>query len=344
MRVTYRGRVVLWVALWAALGLAARTVRAQTPAPVVVRVAPASLQLAAGQIVDVAVEVVDVQELYAFDVTVVFDGQVVEVVDADPNVAGVQMSQGLFLDPGFAVINAADNAAGRAHLVMTQLNPSVAKSGTGALIVLRLRGKEAGRSTALALPEPMLARRDGGMIAATGVAGRVEVVSAAVPASTPMPTQGAGTPMAALTPEPTSVPATATSVPTAGLPTFTSIPVPPTVGAVASATARVVPSHTPVAAASPVVMATATAGPASATSPSVVSATPTSRPSSTVAAVPSATAVTAATVGIQAPSPEASAASGAGRTGSSVLFVAGLVLASALVAALWLRSRRAASG
>ena len=226
--------------------------QAQTPAvPVVVRMAPAFVQAPEGGTTDVAVEVVDVEALYGFDVTVSFDPQVVEVVDADPSLPGVQVTQGLFLDPGFAVVNEADNTGGTVHFVMTQLNPSEAKNGTGTLIVIKLLGMQAGSASTLGLPAVQLARRDGFMIPAEGVPGQIEVVAAGGPTSTPMPTQGAGTPMATTTPEPTLPPATATAY------AATATSVMSTVTALAATASALPPaSSTPVAAGSP----SATAG------------------------------------------------------------------------------------
>ena len=68
--------------------------------------------------------------LIRLDLALTFDPNVVEVVDADPNQAGVQAALGTFLDSGFVVLNAADNVTGTLRFAMTQLNPSQPKSGT----------------------------------------------------------------------------------------------------------------------------------------------------------------------------------------------------------------------
>ena len=230
-----RRNLALGIALLA-IGLMPWPAQAQTPTPVEVRIVPPVVKVAAGEKVDVAVEVVQVQELYGFDVAVAFDPQVLEVVDADTDQAGVQVAQGLFLDPGFTVINSADNAAGGLHFVMTQLNPSEPKSGTGALIVVTFVGKAPGQSSVLSVVNPQLSRRDGFLMPTVATAGQIEVVSRAGPTHTPMPAQGAGTPMAEITPEPTvpqptALPATATAVPSSptAAPTATTVPSPPPV-------------------------------------------------------------------------------------------------------------------
>ena len=203
--------------------LAISPARAQTTPAVTVRVAPAAVEVPAGQPTDVAVEVVDVQDLYGFDLALTFDPNAVEIMDADPSQTGVQMALGTFLDPGFVVLNSADNARGTLRFAMTQLNPSSPKSGTGTLIVIRLRGKQVSSSTPLTLTNAQLAMRDGGSLLTHLISGQVSVVAmGSAPTSTPIPTQGSGTPMMTFTPP--SLPAmaaTATS-PAATSPAATS--------------------------------------------------------------------------------------------------------------------------
>ena len=345
MRLVKRTALAAWMAALIALTLGILPGQAQVP--VVVRIFPASAQVAAGGTVDVAVEVVDVQELYGFDVTVTFDPQVVEVVDADSSTPGIQVSQGVFLDPGFSVVNTADNAAGSVHFLTTQLNPSVAKSGTGALIVIKLRGKKAGASSALTVTDAQLARRDGFMIPATLSAGQIAVVSGGGSTNTPMPTQGAGTPMATTTPEPTALP-TATLEPT-GVPataTATVAASPTATSALPDVTATPMPmaSLTPTPEA-PAVTATRTAAPASATlaATPVPAAGPTA--ASILAAALSATPGSAVTVAAKATeSPQGSPAAGESGINPWIAIGAGLatVALGAAAFALWAVKRRSA--
>jgi len=219
--------------------LATPTVRAQNSSPLV-RFTPATVQVIVGQTVDVTVEVADVQGLYGYDLSLTFDPAAVQVVDADPSLDGVQVSRGTLLDSGFIAINTADNAAGTVRFVMTQLNPSEAKNGTGALVIVRLRGKLAGTHSPLTVTNAQLARRDGTPISLTLTAGAVQVIQAAPanppPTATPTPTQipasltptststteparsgmpaaPTWTPFATPTPTPTASPATTTPMP-----------------------------------------------------------------------------------------------------------------------------------
>lgn len=181
--------------------------QAQSPQPVEVRVAPAAIQVAVGQEVDVAVEVVNVQNLYGIDILLAFDPQTVEVVDMDPTLDDIQVSLGTLLEPGFVILNLVDNSLGRLRLVMTQLNPATPKSGTGTLVVVRLKGKQPGPPGAVQVLAAKLAGPQGENIP-TGplTPGQVQVVQTlSGPTQTPIPAQDPGTPM------PTPVPPTAVS-------------------------------------------------------------------------------------------------------------------------------------
>ncbi len=191
-----------------------------------VRLSPASLQVGPGQTADVTVEVDGVQDLYGADVRLSFDPNILEVVDADPAKDGIQVSQGAFLDTGFTIRNQADNAAGTVWFAATQLNPSTPKSGTGALVVVKLHAKAAGRSP-LTVTKADMARRDGTKIQSEFVSGEAQVGQAgASPAdAAPVATQPAA-PVAAQPAAPAAaVPAAPAETPTSNNPAFTGIAV-----------------------------------------------------------------------------------------------------------------------
>lgn len=206
------------------LGPIASTAYAQIISPVNVRLAPSAIEIPLGQADDVAIEVVDVHDLYGFDITAQFDPALVEVVDADPNSTGVQVAFGTFLNSGFVALNTVDNTAGTIRFAMTQLNPSEPKSGTGSLIVIHLHGKQVTGGTPLTLVDVQLAKRDGNSLTTNLTSGTIAVVNSAssVPVNTPIPTQGAGT----LMPTTTPTASFATSTPTIDGPTTQASPTP----------------------------------------------------------------------------------------------------------------------
>jgi hypothetical protein len=108
----------------------------------------------------------------------------------------VQAGLGLFMEPGFVLRNIVDNDSGTLRFAFTQLNPSPAKSGSGHLIVVKLRAKQLSSGSPLTLNVAELARRDGIGLPVNTVGGQISIVEAvAGPTSTSLPTQGAGTPL-----------------------------------------------------------------------------------------------------------------------------------------------------
>lgn len=197
-----------------ALAAAAPVAHAQSESPVAITVAPASLELAPGQEGEIAIEARDARDLYAFDVTLTFDPTAVAIIDSDPTVDGVQVGLGLFLDPGFVIINQADNQRGVVHVAMTQLSPSQPKSGVGPLVVVRLRANAA---SPLTLARGEVARPDGSKLPVAWSSGQVTIAQAASarPTATPLPTQAASLAMPTGTSEDDgSVLPTATLAPT----------------------------------------------------------------------------------------------------------------------------------
>jgi len=230
LRMTRRNRVVFSFALVFLVGLLfmlglprVLPLAAQTPGTVSLRVVPTEAEVVVNQITDVAVEVVGVQNLYAVDISMAFDPQVVEVVDADATTAGIQVALGAFLDPGFVIRNAADNGQGTLRFAMTQVNPSTPKSGSGAVLVIRLRGKRAGATSPINLIEATLAQGDTTKITPELRSGQIRVLAVASgnPTPTPLPTQD---PSIFVTPTPTNAPPTATPKPVTPVPTATPTP------------------------------------------------------------------------------------------------------------------------
>lgn len=181
---------------------------------------PEQVQAAVGDTFDVAVEVVDVADLYAIDILVAYDPQAVEVIDQDPELEGIQVKLGTLLDPGFVIFNLADNSLGRLRMVMTQLNPSTPKNGTGTLVVITFKAKAPSADSKVEVLAAQLASPAGSNIPV----GSLEKASLEIlttipgPTSTPIPAQNPGTPMPTPEPPTAAPPAQDTS---GTIPTFT---------------------------------------------------------------------------------------------------------------------------
>lgn len=145
------------------------------------------LEIRPGVLVEVPVEIRDVTDLYAFDIEMSFDPEYLEFDDADPNKDGIQPGFGTFLDPGMTLFNLIDPEEGLIHVVMSQINPSEPKSGSGNLLVLYLTGLKTGQTT-LEVTKVELSTRYGEAIPVSGVDAEIEIVTdAPVVTATPIP-------------------------------------------------------------------------------------------------------------------------------------------------------------
>lgn len=164
-------------------------------------------------LVEVPVEIRRVSDLYAIDIQIEFDPTVVQVEDADPGQEGIQPALGTFLDAGLTLYDEVDNEAGLVRFVMTQVNPSEAKSGDGVVLVLYLRGVAQGESE-LNVTVLELSTRAGEAIGVKPVSGSVTVsTEAAEIGATSIPVQDPSL----LVPVPTIIP-TEAPAPTASDP------------------------------------------------------------------------------------------------------------------------------
>ncbi len=139
----------------------------QDTAGAVVRVLPATGGYAVGELIQVEVRIVNVENLYGADVQLTFDPSILKVVDADSNLPGVQVSPSdELLSPDWVIKNEADNQAGTVWYAVTQLNPSPEVSGTGALCTFQF--SVVGEGSVAVTIDPQLSTRLGEDIPAEG--------------------------------------------------------------------------------------------------------------------------------------------------------------------------------
>lgn len=336
-----------------------------------VRIEPPLVELPPGETATVSIRVEDVTDLYCFELKVGFDPTKVEVVDADPDAAGVQIADGDFLSTDWKLQNAADNQEGTIAYALCQLNPTEPRSGSGTLATITWRAKEQGTSP-VDLHDVVLAAPHGVEIPASIEDGQIAVRSSQpAPASTATPSPTAAA--TATSPRPFTTP---TPEPPSPTPERTATPVPPTptpqkradaeAAEAPTATATLSPSSTwtptPRAQTSPEATRppTATATPGGATAPTSTSrpepgATSTPEPSETptytaIAVQPTSTPEPTASGGTPRPTKQTNQtqASQSGLFGSSsptliYIALACLILgagALALASVLWRRRQR----
>jgi len=199
----------------------------EVPAGVtVVGIDPAWQRIGPEGTTEVAIRIENVTRLYGVEVHLTFDPTYLEIQDADPDKASVQLQTGSFPAPDFVVQNQADNVQGTIDYAVSQLAPREPVDGGGVLATITVKTKGEGTSR-LAFTGAKLANPDGQQIQAQTLDGEIVVAVGALSVQ-PTPTvEGppTETPVVLATPLPTQVP---TAVPS---PTETplSAPAEPTV-------------------------------------------------------------------------------------------------------------------
>ena len=219
MRTLYQWIALLSVIIF--LGGQFSTASAQTSAQVGVFQA---YEIQPGARVEIPIEIRNVQDLYAVDLEIHYDPRILTFEDANPQMDGIQPALGTFLDAGMVLYNTVDPEAGIIRFVMTQVNPSEPKSGSGVLIVLYAVGAAEGEST-LEVVRADLSTREGVAIPSELVENSVKVAaSAAEIQATPIPVQNPTSIIVIPTLAPTST-STVTPVPTSTktVPTQTAV-------------------------------------------------------------------------------------------------------------------------
>ena len=171
-----------------------------------VRIDPAATSIALNQTVSVSIKIDNVSNLFGAEVHLAFNPNVLEVIDADPGQAGVQITNGGMLVPDAVGQNTADNALGTIDFAISQIGrPGV--NGNGTLAIISFRGKAPGTSPITfrgiqAAPTGVnLSDASGTPIASTTQSGSVTVSGG--PTLTPTPTVTPGGPTFTPTPSPT---------------------------------------------------------------------------------------------------------------------------------------------
>jgi hypothetical protein len=222
--------------------LSPQTASPVTAADPVVRIDPASTQVAIDDTIDVDIVIADASNLYSASVHISFDPAYLEVVDIDPGRLDVQLIPGRFPCPSEGPCditkNIADNSAGTIEYDATLNPPASPVEGSGVLATIHFHALAAGAS-AVTLESATLWDRDGiGITTVDSESGEVVVADAATatpePTSTAIPTSEStatrtptGTPRGTNTPAPTrTAKPTNTPKPTA-TPKSTATPKPP---------------------------------------------------------------------------------------------------------------------
>lgn len=136
------------------------TVAAQ--ASTIVQVTPPMLSIGYGERAQFSIEVMNAENMYGFELHVSYDPTMIQVVDGDPSVAGIQLLPGDLYEvgQGFLVASDADNETGMALYAFTLLAPAAPMEGNGTLAMVEVEAIGGG-SSAIDLEEVILASPDG---------------------------------------------------------------------------------------------------------------------------------------------------------------------------------------
>jgi hypothetical protein len=154
---------------------------AQGPGPTIL-IQPSSSDVNVGNTVTVDIRIENVPEgddgLYGVDLRLSFNPALLEVQDADPGTAEVQIQKGAFPSPDFVVHNEADNSAGTIWYAVSQrkdLHPDPV-SGSGIVASVTFKGLAIGTSP-VAFTYQKIVKKDGEQILATTQDGQIMVVA-----------------------------------------------------------------------------------------------------------------------------------------------------------------------
>lgn len=145
-------------------------------------------KVAVGQEVTVEVDVKNASPVYGLDVRLVFDPNLWEVVDADPQAPGLQFEPGTFIDPSksFILQNGIDGQSGAVDYALTLLNPAPEAQGNGQVLRVTLRARAAG-STTISISEGMFGTRNGTTIAPALDSTQISIAAQSGTAAGPTP-------------------------------------------------------------------------------------------------------------------------------------------------------------
>lgn len=166
----------------------------------VVRFDPSPVEVGWGMTRNVNVVVENIQGLYAIEMRIAFPNSLVQVVDADPSVPGVQIQDGSVFDgfDTYPIQNSVDNSTGLIEYIISITGSDTGMVGSGVLATIPLHSAGLGNAV-LSFVEIILCERDGTRIPLDIGTGQTPI-NVVTTTSTPTSTPGGVAP----SPQPTS--------------------------------------------------------------------------------------------------------------------------------------------
>ena len=170
-------RVISWLMIFGLCLLSEQAAAAGT----VLTLVGQPQQIAPGETLTLTADLVDVQNLYGFELHLRFDPSVLQLV---PDEAGKAGTPGALLDHDFVAVNAFDNAKGTVDYAATQISPHEPVSGSGSLLEMKFAAVAPGM-TRVEVGSLILADIDGLALAATTTPAEVTITGSSVRSDTP---------------------------------------------------------------------------------------------------------------------------------------------------------------
>ena len=171
------------------------TVGALGQAAATVKVFPAEASVPVGQTIEVTIQVENITNLFGSELSITYDANLLEVVDADPNKPGTQITAGGFLSPDLEAVNEVTD--GVITYALQQISPHSPIGGNGVLARITFRAKASGTSN-ITLDDVFLSDQSGngiitvlhsGVLVVTLASGESPTVTPATPTPTPTATK-----------------------------------------------------------------------------------------------------------------------------------------------------------
>lgn len=168
-----------------------------------IKIVPNAATISVGQTIEMSVQVENIVNLYGIEMLIQFDHNLLEVVDANPNKPGIQITTGEFLRGGLEGANTVVD--GTIDYAMQQVAPNPPASGSGTLVRILFRGIGSG-TVDVRIDDLNLSDQAGQGIGSAFHGAQITILPGSVGGSTPTPIS------------PTPVPPTPTPLPPAPIP------------------------------------------------------------------------------------------------------------------------------
>ncbi len=137
---------------------------------------PLSLEIKAGAQGNISIVFDHVEQLYGLEIHLSFDPAVIQVMDANASIDGVQVSRAAWLEDALIAVNKVDNDQGVIDFAATLLRPAQPVSGRKTVLTVRLQGVTEG-TTRLSIEDASLVNYEGMMIPTEIQSGFINITS-----------------------------------------------------------------------------------------------------------------------------------------------------------------------